>query len=401
MCAPAGAPTVSGVNATRPAAVFRDRRDAGRRLAARLDRLRPEAPVVLALPRGGVPVAEEVARALGAPLDVLTVRKVGEPRSRFGAVAESGVAVIDHDEATRLGIGSGELSALRERALADVEEQARHFRGGRTPRDIVGRTVLLVDDGVGSGRSAMAAAHAARRRGAARIVLAVPVSGSAALARLGEVLDEVVCVEAAPATRWYEAAPPVSDAEIWASLAAQDEVAFETVELPGGATGRFFLPEAARGAIVLATRHAPVAQTLRDRGFATLELTAPTDTDTTGHFSAATAWLGRHPAAERMGLGLYGSGPAAAAALTAAAECDVQAVVAAGGRPDRAGSGPTVPALLVVGGEDRTVARAALQHLAGDAGQLAVVAGATHEFAEPGAVEQVAQLAAGWFARHL
>lgn len=401
MCATRRAPTVTVVSVTDPAAVFRDRRDAGRRLAARLEHLRPEAPVVLAVPRGGLPVAQEVAQALGAPLDVLTVRKVGEPRSRYGAVAEGGIAVIDHDDAARLGIDAAALAAAREHALADVEQQARHHRDGRAPLDIAGRTVVLIDDGIGTGRSAIAAAHAARRRGAARIVLAVPVSGSAALARVSEELDEVVCIEVGPLARWYEDAPFVTDAEIRSALAAQSEVTTETVELPGGVTARLVVPQAARGAVILATDHAPVAEILRNRGFATLALRP----EPSAPFRDAAAWLHGYPATERLGLGLYGSGATAVAALASARECEAQAVVAAGGRPDRAElPGPAVAVLLVVGGEDRTLlrlARTAQQQFERDAGQLAVVAGATHAFAEHGAVEQVAHLAAGWFAAHL
>jgi putative phosphoribosyl transferase len=336
---------------------------------------------------------------VGAPLDVLTVRKVGEPRSRYGAVAESGVAVIDHDEAARLGIDAGELAAARERALADAEEHARRHRGGRPPLELAGRTVLLVDDGIGSGRSAIAAAHTARRRGAARIVLAVPVSSSAALARVSEALDEVVCIEVGQIAHWYEHAPLVSDDEIQAALSAQHEVTMETVALPDGATGRLFLPQAARGVIVLATDLLPVAATLRDRGFATLELGA----QSSAPFREAATWLRENPGTGPLGLGLFGSGATADPALAAAGECHAQAVVTAGGRP-ALDEVPAPATLLVVGGQDRTLlrlARAAEQRDAGDGARLAVVAGATHAFDEHGAAEQVAHLAAGWFAAHL
>ena len=218
-------------------AVFRDRGDAGRRLAARLERLRHEAPVVLALPRGGVPVAGEVAAALAAPLDVIVVHKLGDPDARFGAVAEDGLAVVDHDRARELGIDPTRLSALREQAGAMAATSGWRLRRGRTPHDIVGRTVVLVDDGVGTGDSAIAAARTARRRGAARIVLAVPVARAAALARLGEELDEVVCVEVAPIARWYEHAPAVSDAEIIGALNTLGAVGAVAARARGGARG--------------------------------------------------------------------------------------------------------------------------------------------------------------------
>src|SRR4051794_24927208 len=157
------------------AAVFRDRREAGQVLAARLERFRRAAPVVLALSRSGVPVAHEVASALAAPLDLLAVHPVGDPGRHVGGVAEDGLAVIDHDEACALGLDANRLAALRERATAAAEGAARRLRAGRALGALVGRTVVLVDEGVISGACASAAAHSARRRGAARIVLAVPV----------------------------------------------------------------------------------------------------------------------------------------------------------------------------------------------------------------------------------
>jgi predicted phosphoribosyltransferase len=370
-------------------AVFRDRSEAGRRLAVRLERLRHEAPVVLALPRGGVPVAAEVAAALAAPLDVIAVHKLGDPGGRFGAVAEDGVAVVDHDRALALGVDPARLSALREQAGVAAAESVRRLRAGGPPRDIVGRTVVLVDDGVGTGDAAIAAARTARRRGAARIVLAVPVASASAFARLGEELDEVVCVEIAPPARWYEHAPQVSDAAIIAALARA-----------GHAQESLRVPEGARGAVVLATPIGPVRRTLAAMGYAILEL------QDDGTIDAALQRLRSTPATKGLPIGCFGLGDAAETALDAAAANDVRAVVAAGGRPDRAGSSlPSVTAatLLVVGGEDRHVLRLAREigtRVTGDHG-LAVVPGADHDFTQPGALEQVAHHTGAWFARHL
>src|SRR5690348_4753709 len=147
------------------AAVFRDRREAGQALAARLERFRCAAPVVLALSRGGVPVADEVAIALAAPLDVLAVQPVGDPGRHVGAITEDGLAVIDHDQAYALGIGAHRLAVLRERAGTAAEGAAWRLRGGRVLPALVGRTVVLVDEGVISGACASAAAHSARRHG--------------------------------------------------------------------------------------------------------------------------------------------------------------------------------------------------------------------------------------------
>ena len=371
-------------------AVFRDRSDAGRRLAARLERLRREAPVVLALPRGGVPVAVEVAAALAAPLDVLVVQKLGEPGAFFGAVAEDGLAVVDHDRARALGINPARLSALREQAGVTAATSAWRLRRGRSPHEIVGRAVVLVDDGVGTGDSAIAAARTARRRGAARIVLAVPVARAAALTRLGEELDEVVCVEVAPIARWYEHAPAVSDAEIIGALKRAGRASEESLRVP----------EAARGAIILATPSEPVRRTLGSMGYVTVELSSD------GTVEATVQQLRAESATKRLAIGCFALGDATEAVLVAAAGTDIRAVVAAGGRPDRAGArlaAVTAATLLVVGGEDRhmlRLARVAGAQLAGEHG-LAVVPGADHAFSQPGALEQVAHHAGTWFARHL
>lgn len=372
------------------ATLYRDRQDAGRRLAVRAERLRHEAPVVLAVPRGGVPVAVEVARALAAPLDVLVTYKVGEPGRRVGAVAEGGLAVIDHDRAREFGLSAGQLSEWREQAGAAADAAASRFRAGAASLDIVGRTVVIVDDGAGTGASAIAAARTARHRGAARIVLALPVANAAVLPRLGEELDEVICVEVAPLARWYEYAPAMSDAEIAAALREAGPVLVP----------RLHLPQGARGAIVLADVGDVVRRTLDAMRFATLHVPAG-DAE---RLVAAVARLRSLPAAEPLSLGVFGFGGAAAAALVTASETRADAVVAAGGRPDRAAARLTEltsATLLVVGGEDRAGVRLARSVSDRFAARVAVVAGASREFAEPGALEQLAHLAGGWFARHL
>lgn len=381
------------MGATTPAA-FKDRTDAGRTLAVQLARLRREAPVVLAVPRGGVPVAAEVAAALAAPLDILVVHKLGEPGGHFGAVAEGGLAVVDHARATALGIGSEALSTMRDRAAEAADADARRLRSGVARRDVVGRTVILVDDGLDTGNSAIAAARTARRRGAGRIVLATPVAAAAALSRLGEEVDELVCVEVAAAARWYERAATSSDAEINAALRAG-----------GPRLGpELHVPEAARGLILTAGAGELVCRRFRTMGFAVCEL--PTDSGAEA-FEHATELLAKRPAVRFLGVGYFGFGPAADAALRAASRTGVRAVVTAGGRPDRADAALTdltAATLLIVGGEDRLLvrlARASSRRLAATERQVAVVAGAGHDFAEPGALAQVAHLGGAWFARHL
>ncbi len=202
---------------------FADRHDAGRRLAALLKRFVDEDPVVLGIARGGVPVAAEVARALDVPLEVMVVRKIGAPQNPeygIGAVAEGGVSMIG-DEA--LALGRTELKALVSRAEAEVTDRLERYRGDRPALSVQGRTVLLVDDGLATGRTAQAAARALRERGAARVILAVPVAAAQSVKALRSVVDEVVCVEIPSdllaVGLWYEDFLPTSDDEVAALLA--------------------------------------------------------------------------------------------------------------------------------------------------------------------------------------
>jgi putative phosphoribosyl transferase len=151
---------------------------------------------VLGLPRGGVPVAAEVARAMGAPLDVLVVRKLGlphQPEVAMGAIGEEGAEVVNEDVVGLGRVSPSEFAAAERRERAELEARVRRFRGARPPLPLVGRTVLIVDDGVATGATARVACRVARARGAARIVLAVPVGAQDALATIPEA-DEIVAV---------------------------------------------------------------------------------------------------------------------------------------------------------------------------------------------------------------
>jgi predicted phosphoribosyltransferase len=211
---------------------FKDRHDAGRRLAALLEPYRHERPVVVALPRGGVPVAAEVARALDAPLDVAVVRKIGAPQNAeyaIGAVAEGGVHVLGGRMGRAADLTGAELDTLITRAECELEERLRRYRGTRQPVTLDGRTVIVVDDGLATGRSALAAVRSLRRRGAARVILAAPVASREAAGLLSEAADEVVCVEI-PADlwavgAWYVDFRATTDEEVAALLVENGEVA--------------------------------------------------------------------------------------------------------------------------------------------------------------------------------
>jgi putative phosphoribosyl transferase len=177
---------------------FRDRVDAGRRLARTVRFARDEDVVVLGLPRGGVPVAAEVARALGAPLDVILVRKLGvpdQPELAMGAVGEGDVLVLNEDVVRKVQPSAAELAELEQQARRELERRASQFRGGRPPLVPAGRTAVLVDDGIATGATARAACRVATAQGAARVVLAVPVCSSGTAAELRSEVDELVCLQ--------------------------------------------------------------------------------------------------------------------------------------------------------------------------------------------------------------
>lgn len=179
--------------------LFRDRGDAGRWLAARLRHLRGEPVVVLGLPRGGVPVAAEVARALGAPLDVIVVRKLGvpfQPELGMGAVGEDGVRVLNTGILDAAHVSAAELGAIEARERAEVARRAARYRRGRASTALRGKVAVIVDDGIATGSTARAACQIARALGAGRVVLAVPVAPADWLDRIGADADELVAVAA-------------------------------------------------------------------------------------------------------------------------------------------------------------------------------------------------------------
>jgi predicted phosphoribosyltransferase len=199
---------------------FEDRRDAGRRLALLLEHYRDQEPVVLGLPRGGVLVADEVAQALDAPLDVLIVRKLGLPGAEeiaMGATA-AGVTVIDTDLVRRLGIRPEVLDAIVRREQAEVRRREAAYRGSRPPLEVRGRTVLVVDDGLATGATAQAAIRALRSRAPQRIVFAAPVCAPDGAEALRAVADEVEWLECPAEMRavgdWYRDFSEVSDHEV-------------------------------------------------------------------------------------------------------------------------------------------------------------------------------------------
>jgi putative phosphoribosyl transferase len=445
------------------ATYFVDRVDAGRRLAERLRHLAGGDVVVLGLPRGGVPVAAEVAKALGAPLDVVVVRKLGvpfRPELGTGAIGEGGVRVVDKAVMRATRTTEAELAEVEERERAELGRRVRRYRGSRPRVDVRGLTAVVVDDGIATGSTARAACLIARSLGAARVVLAVPVAPPGWTRHLDEVADELVALSTPGGFlgigQFYEDFAQTTDAEVVACLdraaaapvrgterpepvprraeqpgagppAAETEVVVAAGEVRLG--GHLAVPRRATGLVLFAhgsgsSRHSPrnrfVASALNRAGLATLLfdlLTAEEEADRANVFDTAllarrltdaTDWLLGRDEARGLPVGYFGASTGAAAALRAAAEPDsaVAAVVSRGGRPDLAGpclTAVAAPTLLIVGGDDDVVLdlnRRAQARLRCE-NRLAVIPGATHLFEEPGALEEAADLATSWFTGHL
>jgi putative phosphoribosyl transferase len=436
---------------------FTDRVDAGRRLAPRLTHLAGRDVVVLGLPRGGVPVAAEVARSLDAPLDIVVVRKLGvpfHPELAMGAIGEGGVRVLNDDVVRAARVTGADLARVEASERDELERRARRYRGERPRVPLAGRTAIVIDDGIATGSTARAACQVTRALGAARVVLATPVAPPSVLDDLRRVADEVISLETPAAFQavgqWYRDFGPTTDEEVVALLdrAAARRTSNTTV-VPGPMdavhqstdreidvfagpvrlSGRFTLPAHARGLVLFAhgsgsSRHSPrnqfVAEVLNRAGFGTLlfDLLTPEEEGDRGNvfdiellgarLVAVTRWLRTQPETDGLDIAYFGASTGAGAALWAAAEpgIDVAAVVSRGGRPDLAGTRLAhvrAPTLLVVGGRDdavlelnrRAAAQLRCEH------RLAVVPGATHLFEEPGTLRAAAELARDWFTGHL
>ncbi|HEU5301234.1 MAG TPA: alpha/beta fold hydrolase [Acidimicrobiia bacterium] len=431
---------------------FRDRREAGRRLAGALAPYAGPDVVVLGLPRGGVPVAAEVAETLGAPLDVIVVRKLGvpsQPEFGMGAIGEGGVRVLDLELVRRAGVAPGAVEGVEHRERAELERRVRRFRGDRPAVPIEGRTAIIVDDGVATGGTARAAVQVARAHGAARVVLAVPVAAPEAVRELAGVADDVIALETPEFMRaigyWYDDFTQTSDEDVVALLSrARERTAVGSpsgrvttaqvldVAIPVGRValaGRLDVPPSSRGLVVfvhgsgssrLSPRNRSVAEHLGASGFATLLFDLLTTDEERARrnvfdielladrLRSVTSWLADQYEVSGIPIGYFGASTGAAAALVAAAdpESPVAAVVSRGGRPDLAGQyleAVQAPTLLIVGSDDRDVLALNQQAAArmSCTREIRVVTGATHLFEEPGTLETVARLAERWFGEHL
>ncbi len=417
---------------------FLDRMDAGRRLGERLLNDDIADPVVIGLPRGGVVVAAEVARVLGAPLEVVVVRKLGapgRPELGIGAISEGGIRVLNDDLIDLLHVTGPELAGIEARETEELNRRVLVYRGDRDPVGVAGRTAVVVDDGLATGSTARAALRALRARKPARLVLAVPVSARDTAAALRQDADDVIALELPPGFgavgQWYQDFRQTEDEEVIRLLGefrrpgpvrSDVWVPIENGRLPGVLAA----PTRPHGVVVFAhgsgsSRHSPrnqaVADVLNDHGFGTLLFDLLTEEEASNRanvfdidllasrLSSAVDWANSSGLPD-VPVGLFGASTGAAAALLASVHRPVAAVVSRGGRPDLAGprlSDVTVPVLLMVGSRDTVVldlTRAAAEELSGP-WELSVVPGAGHLFEEAGTLADVAHRAANWFARWL
>lgn len=424
--------------------MFVDRTDAGRRLAGRLTHIPREHLVVLGLPRGGVPVAFEVADALRVPLDVIVVRKLGvpsQPELAMGAIGEDGVRIVNSEVIRQARITESDFATVEANERLELARRATRFRGGRDRLSLVGKIALIVDDGIATGSTALAACQVARAHGAQRVILAAPVAPPGTIERLRDAADEIVVLASPEAFyaigQFYDDFTQTSDEEVIRLLAQargvtsgagrDEEVAVDAG--PVRLAGHLTVPEGA-GAVVLfahgsgSSRHSSrnrfVAEVLNRAGLGTLLfdlLTSAEERDRNnvfdiellaGRLLAATHWLRGEPGTRDAAIGYFGASTGAAAALWAASDpsLHIGAVVSRGGRPDLAAphlGAVRAPTLLIVGGNDDVVLdlnrQAQAQMRCPTA--LQIVPGATHLFEEPGTLAAAAELARDWFLHHL
>ncbi len=440
---------------------FKDRTDAGQALASRLGKYADRNDVViLGLPRGGLPVAFEIAKELRAPLDVFMVGKLGfpgQPELALGAVTAGGIKVYNRELLEHAGLSEANMDPAANKKILDLERKEARYRLGNPAVPLEDRTVILVDDGTATGASMRAALRALRKMKPKYVVAAVPVASKDGLRIVEQEADETMCLQASEpfysVGQWYEDFRQVSEEEVihylemsrhWHPKAAPkgkrsnatptDEPIAVRIKAGGVLLAAdLTLPREARGAVLFAhgsgsSRHSPrnrqVARVLNEAGMATLLMDLLTgdeeaaDQDT-GEYRFdigllaerlvdATRWALEDARLAHLKLGYFGASTGAAAALMAAARLpgSLGAVVSRGGRPDLAAEAlPKViaPTLFIVGGEDKTVLdlnRRAMASMRSEK-KIEIVPGATHLFEEPGALEEVSRLATEWFAKHL
>ncbi|MDD4974912.1 MAG: erythromycin esterase family protein [Bacteriovorax sp.] len=413
---------------------FENREQAGKLLAEKLLQYQKLEPVILALPRGGVPIAYEIATKLRAPLDVVFVKKIGAPGHEefaIGAVAEDEKPILNHKLIKQYQFNPDEIESIIVNRISEIRERSKNYRKKLPPVSLEGRTVIVVDDGLATGATMMAAIEWLHTQKTNKIIVAVPVSSKEAAYEIKKTVDiflSILTPENFMAVgMWYKDFPQVSDEEVLHFLLKQtatSQIPTRDVWIEDEMTmlqGVLTVPPKSRGLILFAhgggsshksPRNLFVAKALNDAGFGTLLfdlLTVAEALDRKNVFDidlmtkrllVATDWAKRN--CPDLPIGYFGASTGAAAALGAAEDrLDIFAVVSRGGRPDLALEAlPKVyaPTLLLVGAEDHPVIP--LNQLAKDKlknCQMVLIPRAGHLFEEAGTLEQVVEYAVTWF----
>lgn len=425
--------------------IFEDRAQAGRLLATQLNFLsekEKDEAVILALPRGGVPVAYEISQTLGIPLDVLISRKIGhplQPEYGIGAMTEGGFYWMDPDAVGVSEITASQINHLIEKENKEIQRRVSLYRKGRPLPLLRGKTIILVDDGLATGVTARVAAKYIKSKGAAKVILAVPVCSDRTAEKLRKEVDEVVCLNESSiffaVGHFYRHFDQLKEEEVLELLSSPGSSSVGTTkevtiyhEDGTRSQGFLSLPPHSKGIILFAhgsgsgrfsERNQFIAELLNQKGFGTLLFDLLTKEESENRalifdipllakrLISATKWIRQQDFGKKHPLGYLGASTGGGAALWAAAELknEIRAVVSRGGRPDLAIprlKEVTAPTLLLVGDNDNAVIplnEESLKYL--KEGSLVLIPGATHLFEEPGTLEQAAEQAIQWFEKHL
>ena len=419
---------------------FQDRTEAGQLLAQRLLPYKKDRPIILAVPRGGVPVAAEVAKELQAPLDLLLIKKIGLPGDEelaIGALGEAAEPWLNQELISKLRVHRKDIDRVITQKKAELARQNENWRDLREHVEVLGRNLIVVDDGVATGATQFAAVKLLRQMKAKKIIVAVPLGPLDTLKKLKEVADEVIYLEAPypffAVGPWYLNFSQVSDQEVSKYLQnlkrkthRQEE--FEFVDGEAKLKADLTIVKEMKGLVIFAhgsdsSRKSPrnqfVAKVFNKAGFGTLLVDLLTEFEAGNRknvfdvallvrrvLAATDAVILRLKSSE-LPIAFFGASTGAAAALGAAVKTNhsVFAVISRGGRPDLAEvdfAKVNVPVLLIVGGEDLQVIalNKKVEKLLPQV-TMVIVPGATHLFEESGALEKVAVLARNWLLENL
>jgi putative phosphoribosyl transferase len=418
---------------------FRDRKDAGERLAGVIKQKGYTDPIVLAIPRGGVPVAAEVARALGGVLAVVVARKLGAPGNpelAIGATTASGVTYVNAGVATAIGAGQDYIKAETLRQVQEAQRREALFDGHRLP-PLQNRTVIVIDDGVATGATAIAAIRAAKAAGAGHVVFAVPVGPTEMIDLLGKEANEVVCLEPDPGFwavgQYYDDFGQVSDQDVRALLDAftPQPVAGETRRVtirrnninlagilatpPGKGPFPLVIFVHGLGSGKDSPRNLTIATHLVDAGIATLlfDLSGHGESSSDPHdrvdayiadVQAAFAWATEQPEVLNGAIGVAGSSLGATVAVLALAEGRIKPRTMVLRAPPVEAEDfrrVNVPTLVLIGSLDPLRSGVEWGVIACPQLTLSIIEGASHLFEEPGALEEALDQTVDWFVAHL